>query len=81
MPVPPLLAVAGPAARRKASSFAASALWGVAGVVLALVRPWPLAIAVDDAIAGHGRFGLPPTALLVAAGIALVVCTRRGRPG
>ncbi len=71
----PLLAkVTAAEARGESRSLAVSALCGTASVLVDLARPWPLAIAVDDAIGGGSFAGLGGTTLLVAAaGATLLV--------
>ncbi len=75
MPLPLVLNVTRASARGEMRPLAASAALGTVGVVLDLARPWPLAIAVDYAIAGRDLAGMTPGVLLVAAGIAVVVLT------
>jgi ATP-binding cassette subfamily B protein len=73
---PPLvLTVAGPSARADLGAFTAAGALGIVGVALDLARPWPLAIAIDYAIAGRDLAGLSPTTILVAAAIAVVALT------
>jgi ATP-binding cassette subfamily B protein len=70
-----VLTVAGPSARAEVRPLTVSALLGTVGIVLELARPWPLALAVDYAIADKSFLGLSPTALLVAAGVSVVLLT------
>ncbi len=73
MPVPTAIRVAGAAVTAERRAFAVSTTLGVVGVALELARPWPLALAVDHAFAGRPLFGLAPGAVLVLAGLAVVV--------
>jgi ATP-binding cassette subfamily B protein len=75
MPLPLVLTVAGPSARSEVRPLAASTLLGTAAIALDLARPWPLALAIDYAIADRTFLGLSPHALLIAAGIAVVLLT------
>ncbi|HEY2273824.1 MAG TPA: ABC transporter ATP-binding protein, partial [Jatrophihabitantaceae bacterium] len=75
MQLPAVLTVAGPTARSEARPLALSTALGIVSIALDLARPWPLALAIDYAIAGRTLLGLTPSALLVSAGIALVVLT------
>jgi ATP-binding cassette subfamily B protein len=75
VPLPLVLDVARPSARGELRPLAGSAALGVAGVLLDLARPWPLALAIDYAIAGRTLLGMSPGVLLVAAGAAVVALT------
>ena len=75
MPAPLLLRITGPHARQERGALAISAVSRTAAVGLELLRPWPLAIAVDGALAGHGWGSLSPGGLLIAAGAGVVVIT------
>jgi ATP-binding cassette subfamily B protein len=75
VPLPLVLTVAGPSARAELRPFGAAAALGIVGVALDLARPWPLALAIDYAIAGRDLAGLSPATLLVAAAIAVVLLT------
>ncbi|MFL6140657.1 MAG: ABC transporter ATP-binding protein [Labedaea sp.] len=68
MPVPLVVAVAGPAMRAEAGPLATGAGLAVLRVGVSLARPWPLAFAVDQVI--ESPAGRP--ALLVLAGLAVV---------
>jgi ATP-binding cassette subfamily B protein len=70
---PTVLAVAAPAARPEARAFAAASALGTVAIGLDLLRPWPLAIAVDHAIGGAPLFGWSASTVLVSAALALVV--------
>ncbi|HLM04301.1 MAG TPA: ABC transporter ATP-binding protein [Blastococcus sp.] len=81
--IPGLLRVAGPYARPEAGRLSLAATGAAAQVGCTLLRPWPLALAVDSALGGvppTGPFtgwlgGLGPAALLVVAGLATVLLT------
>jgi ATP-binding cassette, subfamily B, bacterial len=73
MQLPTVLALAAPAARPEARSFATASVLGTVAIGFDLLQPWPLAIAVDHAIAGAPLFGWSPSAVLVTAAAALVV--------
>jgi ATP-binding cassette subfamily B protein len=75
VPLPLVLTVAGPNARSELRPFGAATVLGIIGVGLDLARPWPLALAIDYAIAGRDLAGMSPATLLVAAAIAVVVLT------
>ena len=75
MQPPVVLTVAGPAARGEARPLVVSAVLGTVSIALDLARPWPLALAIDYAIARRALFGLSPSALLVLAGVAVVLLT------
>jgi ATP-binding cassette subfamily B protein len=61
--------------RIERKALGASAALGVAGITLELARPWPLALAVDYAIARRPFAGLGPQSLLFVAGIAILAFT------
>src|SRR3954447_26220528 len=80
MKAPLSLSVAGPSVRHHSPALAAAAILVVLQVGVTLLRPWPLALAVDYALGGKpltGHFaflaGTPPARLLVLAGAASVV--------
>jgi ABC-type multidrug transport system fused ATPase/permease subunit len=75
MKLPLPLTVAGPAARVQLPALAAAAGLVVLRVGVLLLRPWPLALAVDHALAGTpGSWaGLDPPAILVLAGAATIL--------
>jgi ATP-binding cassette, subfamily B, bacterial len=82
MKVPLSLSVAGPCVRSHAPALATAAGLVVLQVGVTLLRPWPLALAVDYALGGKpltGRLeflaGMQPARLLVLAGAATVVLT------
>lgn len=75
MPLPLVLTVAGPSARAELRPFTTSAVLGVVGVALDLARPWPLALAIDYAIAGRDLAGVAPANLLIVAALAVVLIT------
>jgi ATP-binding cassette, subfamily B, bacterial len=75
VPLPLVLTVAGPNARGELRPFGAATVLGIIGVGLDLARPWPLALAIDYAIAGRDLAGMSPATLLVVAAIAVVVLT------
>ena len=82
MKVPLSLSVAGPSVRSHTPALAAGAILVVVQVGVALLRPWPLALAVDYALGGKplsGHFGflagIEPTKLLILAAGATVVLT------
>jgi ABC-type multidrug transport system fused ATPase/permease subunit len=72
MKVPMSLAVAGPAARVELPSLAAATGLVVLRVGAVLLRPWPLALAVDHAFGPAPAAGAP-VAVLVLAGTGSVV--------
>ncbi|MGW7682215.1 ABC transporter ATP-binding protein [Kribbella sp. NPDC054772] len=80
MKAPLSLSVAAPAVRSHSLALAGAAFLVILQVGVALLRPWPLALAVDHALGSKpltGRFaaldGLSPAQLLVLAGAATVV--------
>ena len=80
MQFPLALRVAAPAARPHVPALAAAAVLSLVRAGVTLAEPWPLALAVDHAINHRpmtgvlGVFnGISPFALLVAAGLALVL--------
>lgn len=82
MKLPLPLTVAGPAARVQTPALAAAAGLVVLRVGVVLLRPWPLALAVDHALDGSpapsdaGPFdlaGIDPLTVLVLAGAATVL--------
>jgi ABC-type multidrug transport system fused ATPase/permease subunit len=72
--------VAAPAARPHLPALAGAALLALAQAGITLAEPWPLALAVDHAL-HHAPFtaalatlnGLSPIALLILAGVTLIV--------
>ena len=82
MKAPLSLSVAGPAVRSHSPALAVAAALVVLQVGVTLLRPWPLALAVDYALGGRpltGRLeflaGMPPAELLILAAAATVVLT------
>lgn len=82
MKAPLSLSVAGPSARSHSPALAVAAILVVLQVGVTLLRPWPLALAVDYALGGRpltGRLeflaGMKPAELLVLAAAATVVLT------
>ena len=75
MLLPTALSVLRPHAAAQRRPLVASAALGVAGVVVDLVRPWPLAVAIESVTTGAGSFGLSASGTEVAAGAAIVVLT------
>jgi ATP-binding cassette subfamily B protein len=73
--LPDTIAVLRPGIRGERKALGASAVVGIAGVAFELGRPWPLALAVDYAIAGRPFAGLTPQSLLLVAGGAVVLFT------
>jgi ATP-binding cassette subfamily B protein len=80
MPLPLALSVAAPAARPHVPALVGAAVLALVQAGVMLAEPWPLALAVDHAI-NHEPLtgglawldGVSPLALLVAAGVALVL--------
>ncbi len=70
MKLPLSLTVAGPAARVQLPALAAAAGLVVLRVGVVLLRPWPLALAVDHALSGTPE---NPLTVLVLAALATVV--------
>jgi ATP-binding cassette subfamily B protein len=82
MKAPLSLSVAGPSVRSHSPALAGAAVLVILQVGVALLRPWPLALAIDHALGSKpltGRLeflaGMPPAQLLVLAGGATVVLT------
>src|SRR6201994_2711522 len=80
MQLPLALTVTAPAARPHVPALAGAAVLALLSAGVTLAEPWPLALAVDHAI-NHRPMtgllsplnGLPPQALLILAGLALVL--------
>jgi ATP-binding cassette subfamily B protein len=80
MQLPLALTVTAPAARPHVPALAGAAVLALLSAGVTLAEPWPLALAVDHAI-NHRPMtgllsalnGLPPEALLILAGVALVL--------
>jgi ATP-binding cassette subfamily B protein len=70
----PTLRVAGPAARAHAAQLAVAAVLVLLRTAAVLLRPWPLALAVDHALTGSGPLlGISsPPIILALAGVATV---------
>ena len=64
-----------PAVHAERRPLALAAALGALAVLVDLARPWPLALAVDAVVAGHGPHGLPARGVLLGAGVAVVVAT------
>jgi ATP-binding cassette, subfamily B, bacterial len=82
MKVPLSLSVASPSVRSHSSALATAAILVVLQVGITLLRPWPLALAVDHALGGKPLTGpleflagMQPARLLVLAAAATVVLT------
>jgi len=73
MKLPLSLVVAGPAARVQRPALAAAAGLVVLRVGAVLLRPWPLALAVDYALAPEPQTGLDPVLLLALSALAGVL--------
>ena len=78
--LPHALAVAAPVARPHLPALAATSVLELFGAGVSLLRPWPLALAVDHAIGGKPATGVlswlnrfPPGTVLVLAGAATVL--------
>ncbi|HEX4431471.1 MAG TPA: ABC transporter ATP-binding protein [Frankiaceae bacterium] len=71
----PIRRVLQPVIQSERKALGASALLGTAAVAFELARPWPLALAVDYAIARRPLAGLGPQSLLLFAGAAVVLFT------
>jgi ABC-type multidrug transport system fused ATPase/permease subunit len=82
-PTPGLWRLAMPCTRPEAGRLGWGAVASAASVGCSLLRPWPLALAVDSALGGlppqgpgaGWLSGLPPAALLLAAAWAMVLLT------
>ncbi|HZO63544.1 MAG TPA: ABC transporter ATP-binding protein [Kribbellaceae bacterium] len=72
----PTLRVAGPAARAHSARLAAASGLVLLRTAAVLLRPWPLALAVDHALTGDGALPVvgisSPVLILVLAGLAVV---------
>jgi ATP-binding cassette subfamily B protein len=80
MQLPLALTVTAPAARPHVPALAGAAVLALLSAGVTLAEPWPLALAVDHAINHRSMTGLlsplngiPPQALLILAGLALVL--------
>jgi ABC-type multidrug transport system fused ATPase/permease subunit len=82
MKVPLSLSVAGPSVRSHSSALATAATLVILQVGITLLRPWPLALAIDHALGGKPLSGpldflagMQPARLLLLAAAATVVLT------
>lgn len=73
--LPLAVSVVWPSARGELRPFGMTAALGILGAVVDLARPWPLALAVDYAIAGRQLYGMSPGVLLIVAGVVVVLLT------